>query len=344
MSDNPRKNWLDYLDNSRLVHYLLLLAFGWAITQVLAYVGSVIVVFIFAAILAFLLNYPVTWLQRFMPHSAAVSLVFFLSLVIFGGLTFTLGFAILAQAQELIRQAAQQSDMIASWLESLEAFLRRWNLELDFNAIEQQFRRQAIAGLEFSLITLQRIFSSLLELILVAVLTFFMLLDGKRPWQFCLNLLPEPLRSRLPPAIRKNFLGFFWGRFLLSLFFGVSIFIVLLILNVPYTLVLAVIAGVFDLIPGIGATLGIALISIIVLPQGLWLSVQVLIGCILLQQVEENLLMPRIMQGSVNLNPVILFFALLMGAKIAGLAGVFLAIPVTGTLINLLDIDELKGK
>lgn len=102
--------------------------------------------------------------------------------------------------------------------------------------------------------------------------------------------------------------------------------------------------GVFDLIPGIGATIGIALVCLIILPQGIWLAVQVLIGCVLLQQVEENLLMPRIMQGSINMNPVFMFFALLVGAQVAGLVGVFLSIPIAGVLISLFNIEEMQGK
>jgi predicted PurR-regulated permease PerM len=107
---------------------------------------------------------------------------------------------------------------------------------------------------------------------------------------------------------------------------------------------MAAIAGVFDLIPGIGATIGISLVSLIILPQGIWLSVKVLIGCVLLQQVEENILMPRIMQGSINMNPVVMFFALLVGAKIAGLVGVFLSIPIAGVLISLFEVKEMQGE
>lgn len=149
--------------------------------------------------------------------------------------------------------------------------------------------------------------------------------------------------NELTVAIQRNFLEFFWGRLILSVFFGVSAFIVFLILQVPYALILATIAGVFDLIPGIGATLGISLVALIVLPQGIWLSLKVLVGCILLQQIEENLLMPRIMQGSLNINPVVMFFALLIGARIAGLLGVFLAVPIAGVIISLFEMDELKA-
>lgn len=70
---------------------------------------------------------------------------------------------------------------------------------------------------------------------------------------------------------------------------------VFILLDIPYALVMAaVVAGAFGLIPGIGATIGISLISLIILPQGILLSLKVLVGCIVLQQVEENLLMPRI--------------------------------------------------
>lgn len=80
--------------------------------------------------------------------------------------------------------------------------------------------------------------------------------------------------------------------------------IVFLVLQVPYALVLAAIAAAFNLIPGIGSTQGISLVALILLLQGICLSLQVLVSCILLQQVEENLLMPRIMQGSININPI----------------------------------------
>ena len=118
--------------------------------------------------------------------------------------------------------------------------------------------------------------------------------------------------------------------------------VVFIILDLPFALVLAAIAGVFDLIPGVGATIGITLVSLIVLPQGIWLALKVLVGCVLLQQVEENLLMPRIMQGSLNMNPVFMFFALLIGARIAGLVGVFLSVPLAGVLVSLFDLKEMQ--
>jgi len=182
------------------------------------------------------------------------------------------------------------------------------------------------------------------DLILIAVIALFMLLYGERLWNFVLKVLPKQIRSKLTVAIRRNFLGFFWGRLLLSLFYGISVFIILLILQVPYALILATIAGFFDLIPGIGATIGVTIAAIIVLPQGIWLSLQIIGICVLVQQIEENILMPRIMQGSLNVNPVVIFFGLLVGARVAGLVGVFLSVPVTGVIISLFELEEMKGE
>ncbi|MBD2465125.1 AI-2E family transporter [Oscillatoria sp. FACHB-1407] len=332
-----------HLTNARLVRYLLLFALAWAIAQVLAYFETVLVIFIFAAILSFLLNYPVKWACRVIPHWLAVTLVFLITLFVFGGLMATLGLAAIAQTQQFLEQAPQLLESAIAVLNGLQSFLRSRNITVDFSTFEAQLREQALGIIGMGFATLQSVLFSLLDLILIAVVSFFMLLDGQRLWGLLMKLFPSHLRQELTVAIQKNFLGFFWGRFLLFLFFSASAFLVFIVLDIPYALVMAAIAGVFDLIPGIGATIGISLVCLIILPQGILLSLKVLISCVLLQQIEENLLMPRIMQGSINMNPVIMFFALLVGARVAGLVGVFLSIPIAGVIISFLDVDEIRG-
>lgn len=329
--------------NSQLVRYLLLFALGWIFVQVVAYFETVLIIFVFAAITAFLLNYLVVWVSRFMPRWLAVMLVFLLTLLVLGFLMATVGLTIIDQIQQLLEQAPQLLDSAIAFLKDLP-FLQNKNITFDFDAIEAQLREQALSIVGTGLSTIQNLFLSLLDLVLIIVVAFFMLLDGKPLWDFVLRVFPQHLRANLTVTITKNFLGFFWGRLLLSIFFAISTFLVFILLGVPYALALAAIAGVFDLIPGIGATLGIGLICLIILPQGILLSLKVLVGCILLQQVEENLLMPRIMQGSVNMNPVVMFLALLIGARVAGLVGVFMSIPIAGVLIDLLDVDEMRAE
>ncbi|CEJ43476.1 AI-2E family transporter [Umezakia ovalisporum] len=342
--NEPRiKRFWEKLNNIRLIRYVLLLALGWAIVQVFAYFSTVIVIFIFAAILAFLLSYPVKWCERFLPHGIAVIIVFLSSLLVLGGLMATLGFAILSQFQQLLEQAPQFVDYVISLLNTLQNILIKFNLKVNFQLIQEELRNQILSGIGTGWLIFQVLLSNLVDLILIAVVAFFMLLDGKKVWDFVVKGFAPNVREKLTLAVKQNFLGFFWGRLLLSLFFGISVFVVFILLELPYALFLAAIAGVFDLIPGIGATIGIILVALIVLPQGIWFSVQVIIACIILQQVEENLLMPRIMQGSINMNPVFMFFALLIGARVAGLVGIFLSIPLAGVLISMFKIEEMQG-
>jgi predicted PurR-regulated permease PerM len=259
---------------------------GWALVTLLAYFEAVIVIFTFAAILAFLLSYPVRWLRRFLPHSVAVIFVFLLSIVFLGGITITVGLAVVSQGQQLIDSVTVFLNSLTPILERIEEFFRNRNIEINLNALEGQVRNQAIASLGASLVILQTILTNFVTFILIAVIAFFMLLDGEKLWELILKIVPRQRRSRFTAIIKRNFLGFFRGQLILTLFLTISTFIVFLVLRVPFPLVLAIIVGILDMIPGIGATLGISVISLIVLSQSVWLALKVLAACIVLQQIK----------------------------------------------------------
>lgn len=348
MNEPPsRKTW-ERLNNSVLVRFLLLCASGWALVQVLEYFETVIVIFTCAALIAFLLSYPVRSLQRFLPHGVAVVFVFFIGMAILGSLTLTIGLTLLSQAQQLVEGLTNFFNSLIPLVERLEAFLVSRNILIDLNAIEERIRDVFLAsigsGIGYSLTTIQLFLSNLLTLILIAVISFFMLMDGERLWIFILKMVPRPFRGRLTKIVQRNLLGFFRGQIILTIFLTTSSFLVFLILQTPFPLLLALIAGLFDIIPGIGATLGVIIVFVILLSQEVWLALKVLVACIILQQIQDNLIAPRVMQDSLNVNPVVLFFALLVGAKVAGLLGIFISIPIAGVLVNLLEIDEMKGE
>lgn len=342
-SKSTAASWWERLNNLVLLKLLLLFACGWAAVAVLAYFELVIVIFVVSTILAFLLNHPVGWLSRWMPRSLAVVLVFCLTLVVLAALAATIGLAVLSQGQRLVDSIGDFLTSLQPWVKELETILQGWNLSVDLQSLEAQLREQALGVLGTGLSLIQGALANFVTAILVAVITLFMLLDGERIWWWLLKWIPADRRERFNRIVQKNLLGFFWGRLLLSLFFGISTFFVFLLLQVPFALVLAVTAGLFDLIPGIGATLGISLISMLLLSQSVWLAIKALVVCVLLQQVEENLLLPHIMRDSLNINPVVMFFALVVGARVAGILGVFLAIPVAGVIVSWLEIDEMRG-
>lgn len=348
MKDPSEQNFWERLNNLALVRFLLFFASGWALVQLLDYFETLIVIFGFAAILAFLLSYPVQWLRRFLPHGIAATLVFLLSLVIIAGLAVTVGLAVVSQAQQLINSVTLFLTSEVPRADRLEEFLRNRNVQVDLGAIQQQLQDQFLAGLStgigYSLSTIQIFFTNFITLILIAVVAFFMLLDGQRLWSLILKFVPKHLRLRFANIVKRKFLGFVRGQLILTGFLTTSTLIVFLVLQVPFPLVLAVIVGVLDTIPGIGATLGVSIITLIVLSQNVWLAFKVLATCIVLQQIQDNLVSPRVMQGAVNINPVVIFFALLIGARVAGLLGVFLAIPITGVIVSFFEIDEMKAE
>jgi len=340
MQDHPL--W-QHFNTSSLLRYLLFFACGWAAVELLHYFEIVVVIFTSSTILAFLLSYPVTWAQRFMQRHIAVFVVFVVALTLIGGIVTTIGLAVLSQGQPLIDNLTDFLTSLTPRIEALEQTLQRWDLQIDLQSLGAQFRDQAAGLLGAGIVLLQALLSNFLHSILIAVVTYFMLLDGSRLWDWLIKKCSVEQQFRITETVKKSILGFFWGRLLLSIFFGVSTFVVFLLFKVPYALTLAVIAGLFDLIPGIGATLGIGLLSLFLLSQSVWMAVQSVVICVILQQVEENLLLPRIMRDSLNINPVVMFFALIVGARVAGILGIFLSIPVASTIVSLLEIEEMKG-
>jgi len=98
---------------------------------------------------------------------------------------------------------------------------------------------------------------------------------------------------------------------------------------------LALVIGVLDAIPGIGATLAVIIVTLLVfLAQGQWMALKVLIASLILQQIQDNLINPKLMGKTLEINPVLLFFSLFIGERIAGLLGVFLAIPIAGIVVS----------
>ena len=118
-----------HLNNTRLVRYLLLFILAWILMRVIVYFEAVLVIFVFAAIVAFLLNYPVNWVSRFMPRSFAVILVFLLALIILGILGATLGLAIVSQIQQLLELAPNLINSALAFLKNLP-FLTSKNIPI----------------------------------------------------------------------------------------------------------------------------------------------------------------------------------------------------------------------
>jgi predicted PurR-regulated permease PerM len=199
--------------------------------------------------------------------------------------------------------------------------------------IESQVQVLATQMLGFALGTL----SGLLDTVLVIVLAFYMLLYGGSLWQGSVNLLPAQIRLPLSQSLQLNFQNFFISQILLGLFMLGGLTPIFLIMEVPFALVFALLIGLAELIPFIGATLGIGLVTVLVMLTSFWLGIRVATAAIIMQQIKDNLLAPRLMGQFTGLNPIWIFIALLVGVHIAGLFGAVVAVPIAGTIKDTID-------
>jgi predicted PurR-regulated permease PerM len=127
------------------------------------------------------------------------------------------------------------------------------------------------------------------------------------------------------------------AQLILGLVVGIAVYIGLKILGVEYALLLALIAGVLEIVPYLGPILAVVPALMIGLAQSPIIGLSVLGLYLLIQQVENNILVPKIMQTVTGLNPVISILALLVGLKAGGIAGAILAIPLAMMAVVILE-------
>uniref|UniRef100_A0A832H4M7 AI-2E family transporter n=1 Tax=Oscillatoriales cyanobacterium SpSt-402 TaxID=2282168 RepID=A0A832H4M7_9CYAN len=319
----PSSQFWQALNNSILVRCILLFGCGWITVLLINYFYGTIALFTAAGIFAALLNYPVVWLSRYMPRGWAIAITFIISVTLLLGLATLIGLEVLNQGQGLLAQLKdgfKQQDFLA-----LENILNQLNVGNVIGTLQ--------TGLASGLGIAKSLFSSTFIGIFGAVISLYMLIDGEKVWRSCLRLLPNNSRDRFAITFRRSFLGFIRGQLLLMLFLSSTTLLIYPFLGVNYSLIFAVIIGIIDAIPGIGATLGVIVVTFLIFAsQGSAVAFRVVIVSILLIQIQDNYIRPKVMGDALELNPVILFLALFIGERVAGLLGVFLSIPIAGMI------------
>ena len=325
-----------------LITWLLLLVAGWFTIGAISYVGEIVSILITAGLVAFLLNYPVAKLQIFLPRSLAAGLVYLMAALIVLVIGLTIVPPVFNQARQLWLNFPELLESARLQLTEFQTWSELNNLPFDVGIFQQQLSAkaqeeiEAIATTGFGLVigTVNWFF----DLILILVISFYMLLDGERLWDNLTSIIAPKVRDVFTQSLEGNLQSFVSGQLLLGLFMATTLSLAFWFLGVPYFLLFAVFIGAMELIPFIGATLGIGTVGIIVGFIDLWLTLKVLIVAIAIQQIKDNIVAPRIMGNLTGLSPVIIFAALLLGGKIGGLLGVILAIPLTGVLKSIVEV------
>jgi predicted PurR-regulated permease PerM len=314
---------------------------AWVILQIVVFFHSLFGVFITAILLSFVLNYPVRLLQRFrIPRISAVLIVVLLTLGILVILGVTLIPTLIEQINEL---ATRFPTWIASGSEQLQSFqdqatrlrlpvnTRKWFSQFDERLSAQL---QTLSGqiLNFLLDTIGRVF----DLLLTVVVTFYLLLNGDRVWRGIFQWFPPKLGAQVRSLLKQSFHNYFAGQVTLALLIGTAMIVAFLLLGIPFGLLFGLGVGVLALFP-FGTGLGICIVSFLTALQNLWLGLKVLVAASLVDLVIENAIAPQLIGGFTGLNPVWILAALIVGAKLGGILGLIMAVPVAGFIKSIFE-------
>jgi predicted PurR-regulated permease PerM len=180
------------------------------------------------------------------------------------------------------------------------------------------------------------VITAVVGLVTIIFLTFFMLLEGRRSVDRFLALLPESTRprwERVGSDIYRTVGGYVSGNLLISLIAGTVSAIVLFVLGSDYAIALAVVVGIFDLIPLAGATIAAIIVSTVVFIELGWIKGLIVVAFFIgYQQLENHVLQPVIYGRTVQMSPLAVLIAVLIGAELAGVLGALAAIPIAGTV------------
>ncbi len=178
--------------------------------------------------------------------------------------------------------------------------------------------------------------SAIFSAVLIATLALYLLIDHVRIRSAIIRHVSPVYRERVDRTIDETaraVRAYFTGQAIVSGIFAVLTFVLLTILGVPYATVLAAFAFVLDAIPNIGATIAIVLPALIAFSsEGITDALIIVATFMIYQQIENNVISPRILGGKLDIPPILTLLAILVGGALLGVLGIIIAIPLAGTL------------
>jgi predicted PurR-regulated permease PerM len=270
-------------------------------------------------------------LARWMKRGIAIAITYISLLVVVGLLGWIIVPPLVSQGQELVDRAPELYERGQEWIEQFDQLNGRITTEeLEDRVIDQigQFGGELV-GLPLTIV------SVLFDMLLVIVISVYWVIAGPALRRFSLSLFPFERQGKADSVMTE--MGQTMGGYVRGVAIDASLvalmaYIGLSIIGVPYALVLALIAGILDIVPIVGpiiATVPIVAVALTVSPT---VAIITLIFWIAIQQIESYLLLPYVMHSQAEVPPLMVLLAIFWGGSVGGILGALVAIPVTGAL------------
>jgi predicted PurR-regulated permease PerM len=312
---------------------VLLAAYG------LYVIRSIIVLVLVGLFVAISLDPVVRWLtSKGLRRSWAVALVVVTGLILLVAFVWSVVPPITRQGGALVNDLPGYLQRLSAESRGVREVTDRYHLTERLTSLVSALPARLAGG---AVGFVQRFLGVLASTVTVLVLAIYFMADMARLRRGAVRLFPPAQRPRANHAIdvvADKVGAYMIGNLVISLIAGASTFVCLELVRVPFALPLAVTVALTDLIPMVGATLGAAVCVIVAaIAAGVWpQAVIVLLFFIAYQQLENYLIAPRVLRGSVDLSAVAVFLVALVGGTILGLVGAVMAIPLAATAKVLL--------
>ncbi|HEY9643605.1 MAG TPA: AI-2E family transporter, partial [Coleofasciculaceae cyanobacterium] len=314
---------------------------GWLLVLLAQELQPLLTILITATLIAFLLDYPIRFLKdRGINRGVAVGIVLLLFLFILGVLAVYLVPLILRQANELLIRLPEWIKSGQQQLKTLEDWAVAQQLPIDISTTFNQIVARFTTGLRsFTSQAFSIVFGaigSVVNVFLTLVFTIFLVLRGESLWSGILGWLPTRWNDQIRQALPLNFERYIAGQATMAAIISLAQTTALLILRIPLAQLFGVGIGVASLVP-FGGTTTILIVSLLLALQNFWLGVKVLVVAVIINQIIENILAPRILGEITGLNPVWMLVSLDLGVKLGGFLGLVVAVPIASFIKGSFD-------
>jgi predicted PurR-regulated permease PerM len=307
----------------------------WLARQVISWI-------IISVFLALALNPAVNWLQEhgLRRRGAAAAVAYLSTVVALIGISLLFIPTLVDEANAFARQLPNYVGDLTEGRGRLGELEQQYHIVDRVQEAVQSQGAGSLLGLSGTAIAVTKgVLTAIVAVVTIAFLTFFMLIEGPNWMQRFYALMPDESRprvERIANDIYRTIGGYVTGNLFISLIAGVSSTIVLLVMGVPYAVALGLLVAILDLVPLAGATLAALIVSTVAFLDSIPAGIVVLVFFVVYQQVENHLIQPVVYSRTVQLSPLAILIAVLIGAKLAGILGALAAIPVAGTIQVLL--------
>ncbi len=324
---------------TRTVVRLLAIVFAaYALFRIFELSRSVLSWILVAVLLALALDPFVSWIERrtHLGRAASIALAYLAVLIALAGVGLTFLPKLVDEVQGLADATPDYIEDITKgrgrlgFLETRLHLVEKVRKELKNGAAS---RALGLSGKAFEIT--KNAITIVAAAVTILFLTFFMLLEGRRWIELFYDLIPADRQDRWRAVgrdIHATVSGYVTGNLVISLIAGVSATVVLLVMGVPFAVALGLLVAVLDLVPLAGATVAGIVVVTVSFIHSVPAGIVVLVFIIVYQQLENHFLQPLVYGRTVQLSPLIVLVAVLLGASIAGILGALAAIPVAGSI------------